>query len=150
MVLEVERLANRFRRAGLKAEANVLAAQANIFRAAGTPEEIDDTQAEGKLIGNSQDFEDAFPNLTYDIEDMVKVDGAKIRDLRTQLDNPLTQTGLVRKTKVGTKKPLSKGMISQIETGYRSQITRFNAVRIAYGLGVALEDILVSEAQIEQ
>ena len=40
MVLEVERLSQRFREAGLTIEANVLAAQADIFRAARTPEKF--------------------------------------------------------------------------------------------------------------
>lgn len=38
MVLEVQRLADRFREEGHIAEANVLAAQAELFRAAGTPD----------------------------------------------------------------------------------------------------------------
>lgn len=141
MVLEVQRLSQRFRDAGFTAEANVLAAQADIFRAAGTPEVFPEN------VGTVVDVVD-FP-FKYDKKDVVELNGDVINTLRTE-ELGLTQEELAERTRLGKRKPIAHSTISQVEAGKITQMTRFNAARIARGLGVGLVDILKINNQQEE
>lgn len=64
MVLELQRLAREFRKSGHIAEANVLAAQAEVFRAAGMPEIISERLLidDGNIEDNAiSEVESEFP-----------------------------------------------------------------------------------------
>ena len=76
------------------------------------------------------------------------MDGVLINAFRKN-ELGLTLRELAERTRICNRKPVSYSTISVIEQGNLTHMSRFNAARIAHGLGVELDTILIKDTQQE-